>query len=159
MARHAIVRHAIGAEQQARCHIGDTYAVGADIGALVVEERIVDGKDAPPGVEPDADDMPLVARLTSVLEAHGGGHGGHGGEDHGPMPKRLSIFFSIYFGMTGLHAIHVIAGIFAISWILRRAIRGDFNPQYYGAVDNVGLYWHIVDLVWIYLFPLLYLLK
>lgn len=89
---------------------------------------------------------------------HGGGHGGHGG-DHGPMPKRLSVFFSIYFGMTGLHAIHVICGIIAIGWILRRAIRNDFNANYYGAVDNVGLYWHIVDLVWIYLFPLLYLLK
>lgn len=91
-------------------------------------------------------------------DSHGGGHGGHGG-DHGPMPKRLSVFFSIYFGMTGLHAIHVICGIVAIGWILRRAIRNEFNKNYYGAVDNVGLYWHIVDLVWIYLFPLLYLLK
>ena len=93
-------------------------------------------------------------------DAHGedGGHGG-GHAPEGEMPRYTSIFFSIYFGMTGLHAIHVIAGIIAIGWILRRSIRGDFNPQYYGAVDNVGLYWHIVDLVWIYLFPMLYLLK
>ena len=95
--------------------------------------------------------------------AEAGGHGddGHGGHavDVEKMPKRLHIFFGIYFGMTGLHAIHVIGGIAVIAWTLRRAIRGDFNPEFYGAVDNVGLYWHLVDLIWIYLFPLLYLLK
>lgn len=70
----------------------------------------------------------------------------------------LHTFFSIYFAMTGLHGIHVIAGIVVYFWILRRAIRGDFTPQYYGPVDFAALYWHLVDLVWIYLFPLLYLI-
>ena len=60
--------------------------------------------------------------------------------------------------MTGLHGIHVIAGMVAISWILRRAVRGDFGSQYFGPVDYVGLYWHLVDMIWIYLFPLLYLI-
>jgi cytochrome c oxidase subunit 3 len=74
------------------------------------------------------------------------------------ISRRLGIFFSIYFAMTGLHAIHVIAGMGVIGWILRRAIRGDFGRQYYGPVDYVGLYWHLVDVIWIFLFPLLYLI-
>jgi cytochrome c oxidase subunit 3 len=70
----------------------------------------------------------------------------------------LGTFFGIYFCLTGLHAVHVICGIIAISWLLRRARRGDFSSQHYDAVDCVGLYWHLVDLIWIYLFPLLYLI-
>ncbi|MEM7311198.1 MAG: cytochrome c oxidase subunit 3 family protein [Planctomycetota bacterium] len=73
-------------------------------------------------------------------------------------PLDAHLFFGIYFGMTGLHGVHVLAGIAVIAWLLRRAIRGDFGPDYYGPVDFVALYWHLVDLVWIYLFPLLYLL-
>ncbi|MGO9239283.1 MAG: cytochrome c oxidase subunit 3 family protein [Bryobacteraceae bacterium] len=69
------------------------------------------------------------------------------------------MFFSFYFMMTGLHGIHVLCGMGAISWLLRRAIRGDFSSAYYNPVDLVGLYWHLVDLVWIYLFPLLYLIS
>jgi len=73
-------------------------------------------------------------------------------------PRHVSVFFSIYFFMTGLHGIHVIAGIITWGWILRRAIRGEFGPQHFGAVDYAALYWHLVDLIWIYLFPLLYLI-
>jgi cytochrome c oxidase subunit 3 len=72
--------------------------------------------------------------------------------------NRLKIFFGIYFCMTGLHGIHVLGGIVVIAWLIRRAVRGDFHSQNYGAVDFVGLYWHLVDLIWIYLFPLLYLI-
>jgi cytochrome c oxidase subunit 3 len=75
----------------------------------------------------------------------------------GGVIDRAGTFFSVYFAMTGLHAIHIIAGICAIGWLLRRSLRGDFGPQYYTPVDVVGLYWHLVDLVWIFLFPLLYL--
>jgi len=57
-----------------------------------------------------------------------------------------------------LHAIHVICGMIAIAWLLRRAIAAHFSSQYFDAVDCVGLYWHLVDLIWIYLFPLLYLI-
>ncbi|QDU66276.1 cytochrome c oxidase subunit 3 [Engelhardtia mirabilis] len=73
-------------------------------------------------------------------------------------PASVRTFFSIYFAMTGLHGIHVVAGIIAIGWVMRRAMRGEFNPGYFGAVDYVALYWHLVDLIWIYLFPLLYLI-
>jgi len=68
------------------------------------------------------------------------------------------VFFSIYYCMTGLHAIHIILGIAVLTWLLVRAAREDFNKKYFGPVDYVGLYWHIVDLIWIYLFPLLYLI-
>jgi cytochrome c oxidase subunit III len=72
-------------------------------------------------------------------------------------PRELWIFFSIYFLMTGLHGLHVIAGLGVITWVLVRAVRGGFGPAYYTPVDLVGLYWHLVDVVWIFLFPLLYL--
>ncbi|HVX67069.1 MAG: cytochrome c oxidase subunit 3 family protein [Acidobacteriota bacterium] len=68
------------------------------------------------------------------------------------------MFFSFYFMMTGLHGLHILGGIGAIAWVLRRAIRGDFSRKYYAPVDLVGLYWHLVDMIWIYLFPLLYLI-
>jgi len=73
-------------------------------------------------------------------------------------PPRAGIFFSIYFTMTGIHAIHVLAGMGVILWILSRSVRGDFGSNYFGPVDYVGLYWHLVDMVWIFLFPLLYLI-
>lgn len=74
------------------------------------------------------------------------------------VKPNLHTFFSIYFVMTGLHGIHVIAGILVYFWLLARAIRGDFTPEYFGPIDFAALYWHLVDLVWIYLFPLLYLI-
>ncbi len=75
------------------------------------------------------------------------------------QPKHVGTFFSIYFLMTGLHGVHVVAGMIAIGWILRRSVRGDFGSRYFGPVDYVGLYWHLVDMIWIYLFPLLYLIR
>jgi cytochrome c oxidase subunit III len=66
-------------------------------------------------------------------------------------------FFAIYFVMTGIHGLHVVIGIALILWIMFRNMRGDFSSRYYAPVENVGLYWHLVDLIWIYLFPLLYL--
>jgi cytochrome c oxidase subunit 3 len=76
----------------------------------------------------------------------------------GPEPKNVQIFFSVYFLMTGLHGLHVLMGMAAIGWILARSLRKEFGPQYFTPVDLVGLYWHLVDLIWIYLFPLLYLI-
>jgi len=69
------------------------------------------------------------------------------------------MFFSFYFMMTGLHGIHVLLGMVAITWLLIRAVRGHFSSAYYGPVDLVGLYWHLVDMIWIYLFPLMYLIS
>ncbi len=74
------------------------------------------------------------------------------------IPRNVHIFFGIYFVMTGLHGLHVIAGMVMIGWLLWRAIRGDFGTKNYVAVDLGGLYWHLVDLIWIFLFPLLYLI-
>jgi cytochrome c oxidase subunit 3 len=69
------------------------------------------------------------------------------------------IFFGIYFTMTGLHGLHVIAGMGVIAWIFFGARAGKYTPSYYTPVENVGLYWHLVDIIWIFLFPLLYLVK
>ncbi len=73
--------------------------------------------------------------------------------------SQAGVFFAIYYCMTGVHAIHILAGIGVLIWLLVRSVRQDFNRQYFGPVDYVGLYWHIVDLIWIYLFPLLYLIR
>ncbi len=83
-----------------------------------------------------------------------------GGAGHVPVeePRNVQVFFGIYFTMTGLHALHVIAGMTAWLWVLRRALRGEFSAAYYTPVDLTALYWHLVDLIWIYLFPLLYLI-
>ncbi len=78
---------------------------------------------------------------------------------HGPEPYNVQLFFGIYFAMTGLHGIHVIAGMFVIAWLISKARKGVFGPDRFAAVDFVGLYWHLVDLVWIFLFPLLYLIS
>lgn len=72
--------------------------------------------------------------------------------------KNVHLFFGIYFAMTGLHGIHVLAGIGVIGWLLIGAIKGRYTSEYYTPVDLVGLYWHLVDLVWIFLFPMLYLI-
>jgi cytochrome c oxidase subunit 3 len=74
------------------------------------------------------------------------------------VPRNVHIFFGIYFIMTGLHGIHVLLGIAVISWLIYRSARGDFSAEYNTPVDLVGLYWHLVDLIWIFLFPLLYLI-
>jgi cytochrome c oxidase subunit III len=74
------------------------------------------------------------------------------------LPANSHVFYSIYFMATGIHGLHVIIGIGVLLWIWRRNERGDFTPEYYAGVDLTALYWHLVDLVWIYLFPLLYLI-
>lgn len=76
----------------------------------------------------------------------------------GVVPQNVQLFFSVYFLMTGLHGIHVVAGMAVLFWILLRARRGEFSSAYFTPVDLAGLYWHLVDLIWIYLFPLLYLI-
>jgi len=73
--------------------------------------------------------------------------------------KQTEIFFSFYFAMTGLHAFHMVIGLGLLSWLLFRAWRGQFGPDYFTPVELGGLYWHFVDIVWIYLFPLLYLIN
>ncbi len=74
-------------------------------------------------------------------------------------PANAQTFFSIYFLMTGLHGIHVLGGIGAFIWLYVGARRGDFSTGHFTRVDMVALYWHVVDLIWIYLFLLLYLIE
>lgn len=68
------------------------------------------------------------------------------------------VFFSIYFMMTGLHGLHVLIGMFVLGWVAVRTMKGEFSSEYYTPMEMGGLYWHLVDMIWIYLFPLLYLI-
>jgi len=78
--------------------------------------------------------------------------------DANKFRDKVRIFFWIYFVMTGLHALHMIGGLGLMSWLLWKAWRGTFSHDYFAPVEMSGLYWHFVDIVWIFLFPLLYLL-
>jgi len=73
-------------------------------------------------------------------------------------PGNVELFFSLYFSMTGLHAFHMIIGLGIMTWLLMKAIKGRFSPEYYNPVEVSGLYWHFIDIVWIFLYPLLYLI-
>ena len=76
----------------------------------------------------------------------------------GPQPEQAALFFSFYYAMTGLHALHMVIGAGLLIWIIIRAWKGHFGPEYYAPVEVMGLYWHFVDIVWIFLFPFLYLI-
>jgi len=75
------------------------------------------------------------------------------------LVPNMFIFFSFYFMMTWLHGFHVLGGMGAITYLIVRSIKGDYSEDYFTPVDLIGLYWHLVDLIWIYLFPLLYLIS
>ncbi|MBP1634603.1 MAG: ctaE [Acidobacteria bacterium] len=75
----------------------------------------------------------------------------------GAAPERAQLFFSLYFAMTGLHALHMVIGLGILAVLLFMAWRGRFSPAWHTPVEISGLYWHFVDIVWIFLFPLLYL--
>jgi len=74
------------------------------------------------------------------------------------MQNHAQIFFALYFVMTGLHALHMIVGAGLLTWLLIQNHRDRFSAAYYTPIDMVGLYWHFVDIIWIFLFPLLYLI-
>jgi cytochrome c oxidase subunit 3 len=76
----------------------------------------------------------------------------------GPDARNAELFFCLYFAMTGLHALHMVIGIGILLVLLVRAREGDFGRHYFTPVEMTGLYWHFVDIVWIFLFPLLYLM-
>jgi cytochrome c oxidase subunit III len=81
--------------------------------------------------------------------------------DHPDVPAsqaHTQMYFSIYFAMTGMHALHMIIGVGIFAYLAWMAYKGKYTPEYYTPVENSGLYWHFVDIVWIYLFPLLYLI-
>lgn len=73
--------------------------------------------------------------------------------------QKTQLFFFLYFAMTGMHALHMVLGLGILFWLMIRARRGDFSSGYVAPIENFGLYWHFVDIVWIFLFPLLYLIN
>jgi cytochrome c oxidase subunit 3 len=75
------------------------------------------------------------------------------------MAQRTQVFFFLYFAMTGMHALHMIIGIVILFWLTWRAHKGEFTSGYVAPIENFGLYWHFVDIVWLFLFPLLYLIN
>jgi cytochrome c oxidase subunit III len=75
------------------------------------------------------------------------------------MAQKTQVFFFLYFAMTGMHALHMIIGIVLLFWLTWRANRGEFSAGYVAPIENFGLYWHFVDIVWLFLFPLLYLIN
>ncbi len=76
----------------------------------------------------------------------------------GPLANHVSLFIVFYFFMTGMHALHMIIGVGLLTVLIVRAWRRQFTPDYFGPVEVTGLYWHFVDIIWIFLFPLLYLI-
>jgi cytochrome c oxidase subunit 3 len=93
----------------------------------------------------------------------------HHTHQYGPVPSQwegkavdkngVNLFFSFYFVMTGIHGLHVLIGMIVLTWLLIGMIKGKYTHWYYTPVENGGLYWHLVDLIWIYLFPLFYLIQ
>jgi len=128
--------------------------------AKVAEERSKQktpaaGVAAP--AEPSAFERPTEEQIEPLIKA---GVIGPQAENQAAIsrPRNAHVFFSIYFCMTGLHGIHVVGGIIVWLWLLKRAAKNEFGPKYFGPIDYAALYWHLVDLIWIYLFPLLYLI-
>jgi cytochrome c oxidase subunit 3 len=76
----------------------------------------------------------------------------------GATVDHVQMFYWIYFAMTGMHALHMIIGAGLLTFLLIYSLKGRFGPEYHSPVEVIGLYWHFVDIVWIFLFPLLYLL-
>lgn len=145
---------------------GDTHADGSATSPDSVEAGNAQARDlASSSVSDTVPETPVAGEERTALPRARTGPPGlaavvRANATHAPFsePENAQIFFSIYFAMTGLHGIHVLVGIGLLIWLLIRANRGEFGPGYYTPVDLVGLYWHLVDLIWIYLFPLLYLI-
>lgn len=100
-----------------------------------------------PGLSEAANTVPVPP------DAEGYVLGGHNLEN-----QRAGLFFSLYYIMTGIHGLHVLIGMVAIGWLAVRARQGAYTSAWYTPVENVGLYWHVVDIIWIFLFPLMYLI-
>lgn len=99
--------------------------------------------------------VPPAAQAPAGLSAGPRVTEGHHAED---VPRNVQMFFSIYFAMTGLHGIHVLIGMLVIGIMMVKAAKGHYTAEYWTPIDLTGLYWHVVDLIWIFLFPLLYLI-
>jgi cytochrome c oxidase subunit 3 len=119
----------------------------------------------PPGAATDAPTIAPAATgpgglaagaMEDILHSHDA-HTVHPLQDVN-RPPNPHLFFNIYFMMTGLHGVHVLVGGIVIIWLIIRGLKGHFSSEYFTPVDLGGLYWHVVDLIWIFLFPLFYLI-
>ena len=145
---------------------GEEHGAAAEEKPAAEQPPEVDPKAADPkAADPKAaDGKPPAGKDETVIAPSAEGPSGlapppEAGSAQGKRkPKNVHLFFGIYFVLTGLHGVHVIAGMSVIFWLILRARKGHFGPKNFAAVDNGGLYWHLVDLVWIFLFPLLYLI-
>lgn len=132
-------------------------ALLAGIGCGLVVPSLSSKFERPDRMTPAVSTTPHQATVAAAT-ATATPAGGIAGKPELQGPRLAGVFFSIYYAMTGVHAIHILAGMGVMLWLLSRSAAGHFGPDYFGPVDFVGLYWHLVDLVWIYLFPLLYLI-
>jgi len=115
-------------------------------------ERLVPGRNF------DVPHHVINADGSIKAEAHAG-DAGHGPPHFTPEERRPAmIFFSFYFALTGVHALHMIVGLGLLTWIIIRASKNEFRDGYSSPVEITGLYWHFVDIAWIFLYPLLYLI-
>jgi cytochrome c oxidase subunit 3 len=134
--------------------LGATLILGvAFLGIKAIEWSADYAEGLVPGIEGQMlDDKNHEAREKWVVEGHGDS------KEHVP-PRQVKLFFVIYFCMTGLHALHMIVGLGIFGVLLYFAGRGQYTKEYYTPIEVGGLYWHFVDIVWIFLFPLLYLIR
>jgi len=132
---------------------GQSAVTAAEAGAA---ESVEEPVPAQPTADPDRSAIAPAAKGPAGLA----GPASEAAEEHEIEiePANAQIYFSIYFLMTGLHGIHVVGGIGAFLWLFLCARRGYFDSGHFTRVDMVALYWHLVDLIWIYLFLLLYLI-
>jgi cytochrome c oxidase subunit 3 len=138
---------------------GGEHAAGEDARTKLLASTLSGALiEAPPGGSEDRSSLPPAAIGPTGLAAEAKEGGAPADHASAEAPKNVQTFFAVYFLMTGLHGIHVIAGLAVIGWVLVRARKGQFGRHYFTPVDLAGLYWHLVDLIWIFLFPLLYLI-
>jgi len=119
--------------------VGPPEAAGGDESLFLPKSVIPPAPQGPPGLVPALTTRPAPPAVP-------------------PTPAGAHRFFAVYFLMTGLHAVHVIAGMVVIAWLMIGAALGRYDATYYTPVDLGGLFWHLVDLIWIFLFPLFYLI-
>jgi cytochrome c oxidase subunit 3 len=124
---------------------------------LVVAEVVPSGETMSPPESSSGDRSNIAPAAEGPAGLASPGELAEGDLELEVEPANAQVYFSIYFLMTGLHGIHVLGGIGAFVWLLMCARRGDFASGHFTRVDMVALYWHVVDLIWIYLFLLLYL--
>jgi cytochrome c oxidase subunit 3 len=133
-------------EYSHKIHLG--LLPGHCFGHPGLSASIQNGEEVGTCLRVHADASPVMPQWVNAVD-----EGGH----VQLLSPRSNMFFGLYFVMTGLHGLHVVVGMSILLWVLVKNMRGKFSPRYFTPVDLGALYWHLVDLVWIYLFPLLYL--